>query len=183
MKKICILLFAFVFIASCSWESMKDGLVDYDTTAFSMRIPKKWKVVEEKQNILPKPSIWKIELAVTSWDVVKDFAHSMSIISEDLEKQYDSTDYANSNNLWSENYYHYYKKIAKNSFVYWQKKDWLTSDIFIFDAKYNYDTPRIRFLQTGIVCGKKWYNITLAISPTIQDTLKYEYMISTFQCK
>ncbi|MBT4632488.1 hypothetical protein HOB94_00425 [bacterium] len=58
------------------------------------------------------------------------------------------------------------------------------SIIYIFEAKYNLDTPKIKFLQTARVCNQnKAFFFTIALPTTIKDTTKYEYLLSTFECK
>jgi hypothetical protein len=58
------------------------------------------------------------------------------------------------------------------------------SIVYIFEAKYNIDTPKLKFLQTAHICNQdKAYFLTLAIPVTIKDISKYEYLLSTFACK
>ena len=58
-----------------------------------------------------------------------------------------------------------------------------TSNIYIFEAKYNIQTPKFKYLQVGKVCKDTGYLVTIALSTDIKDTSKYEEMIKTFQCK
>jgi hypothetical protein len=55
--------------------------------------------------------------------------------------------------------------------------------LYVFEAKYNMDTPKLKFLQTAHICsGTKAYFMTIALPTDIDDTSKYEYLLSTFNC-
>jgi len=56
--------------------------------------------------------------------------------------------------------------------------------LYIFEAKYNYDTPKLKFLQTAHICNQTdAYFFTIALSPLVRDTSKYEAFLKTFKCK
>jgi hypothetical protein len=58
------------------------------------------------------------------------------------------------------------------------------STAYIFEARYNIDTPKLKFFQTAHICNQnKAYFITLALPPSVKDLSKYEEFIATFQCK
>ena len=85
------------------------------------------------------------------------------------------------NNIWAQTDYLDYTKIASKDFKFTDEE---ISTLYIFDAKYNLDTPKLKFLQTAHICNQtKAYFLTLAIPTTIKDTSKYEYLLSTFNCK
>lgn len=176
MKKFFILLLS-IFLASC-WTS-DDGLTSYSGSWFSLGIPKKWEIITKKE-LLPKPNVWVLELATTSKQNNNGFTNSLTVISENLKKTVSSQQYAISNNIsQASSYVSYFQRASRK--IKLSNND--ITNVYIFDAKYNTRTPETRFVQTGIVCNKKWYLLTLAIPMNISDTKKYEYIFSTFSCK
>jgi hypothetical protein len=58
------------------------------------------------------------------------------------------------------------------------------SVLYIFEAKYNQDTPSLKFLQTAYVCGQnKAFLLTIAVSKSVRDLSRYEQLLSSFNCK
>jgi hypothetical protein len=58
------------------------------------------------------------------------------------------------------------------------------SMLYVFEAKYNLDTPKLKFLQTAHICNQnKVFLLTIAVSKNIKDISKYEELLSTFACK
>lgn len=58
-----------------------------------------------------------------------------------------------------------------------------TSNLYTFEAKYNINTPKQKFLQTAKVCGDTVYLMTFGLGLTTGATTKYEDLIKTFTCK
>jgi hypothetical protein len=74
-----------------------------------------------------------------------------------------------------------YKKLESKNFSFTDKEE---SILYVFEAKYNLDTPKLKFLQTAHICNaNKAFLLTLAIPTNIKDLSKYEYLLSTFECK
>jgi len=186
IKKIFLLTFLSVFIISCwkgsesTWTSVW-GLVKTETTTMSIDIPSNWKMIKDVENILPKPKDSKIELAVTSENAVNGFSNNMLILSDNLKSFVTSKDFSMLNNIWAESDYLDYKKLDSKSFKFLDEEE---SVLYIFEARYNLDTPKLKFLQTAHICNqKKAFFFTIAIPTSIVDTSKYEYLLSTFSCK
>lgn len=59
-----------------------------------------------------------------------------------------------------------------------------SSVLYVFEAKYNAQTPKIKYLQMGKVCYiTEAYLITLALPLDVRDVSLYEELLKTFQCK
>jgi hypothetical protein len=85
------------------------------------------------------------------------------------------------NNLWAETDYLEYLKLSSKEITF---ADNDTSILYEFEAKYNLETQKLKFLQTAHICNKtKAYFITLALPTSITNTSKYIDFISTFLCK
>ena len=186
IKKISILVLLSIFIISC-WENEEDNgatiswLIKTETQHISIDIPSNWKVMKDFENILPKPKDSSIELAVTSENSVNGFSNNLLILSDDLTSFISSKDFSILNNIWAETDYLDYKKIESKTFKFLDEEE---SMIYIFEAKYNLDTPKLKFLQTAHICNQnKAFFFTIAIPKSVSDTSKYEYLLSTFSCK
>ena len=107
--------------------------------------------------------------------------NNLLVLSEKLLIDSSASEYITSANLNSENEYFEYKKIEEKDLTF---TDSSKSKIFIFEARYNNSTKKLKFLQTANICkDRKAFFITLAIPSTITDYKKYEYILSTFNCK
>ena len=183
-KKSFILIFSIIFLYSCvsnETEVIENTLLDVDNANFSFKVPSNWEIIKDKESILPKAKEGNIELAATSTAVVSGFSNNLLILSDDLKKLTTSKDYSMLNNIWAESDYLEYKKISSKDIVFADEE---VSIVYEFEAKYNTDTPKLKFLQTASVCNKtKWYFITIALPTTVTDTSKYIELLSTFSCK
>ncbi len=56
------------------------------------------------------------------------------------------------------------------------------ANIYTFEAKYNPQTPKRKFIQTARVCGDTVYLMTIGINLEIKDTAKYENLFKSFTC-
>jgi hypothetical protein len=84
------------------------------------------------------------------------------------------------NNVWAKRGYTDYLQLDSKEFSF---SDGTVSQLYTFEAKYNLETPKLKFLQTAYVCNpNKGYFLTIAISPSIKKTDKYETLLSTFSC-
>ncbi len=195
MKKILIILLTSFLLFSCwnneneeAWtisvkteNTKKAWLRNFPGKDFSIKIPAAWNNITSNNEILPTPTNWKIELAITSTETKNWFANNLIILSQKLEKFTSSKNYSITNNIGSENeYLNYFKKSGKE-FIF---EDWEKSMIYIFQAKYSEETPLLNFIQTAYVCrNNKAFFLTIALPLSIKNTEKYEKMLATFKCK
>lgn len=175
------------FIVSCGDEtdelsgSERKWLIEKQYSDFAISIPVSWEIIENKESILPKPSEWDIELAVTSKELKWGFSNNLLILSDKLNSFTTSKDFAMLNNVWATDDYLDYTKLDSKEITF---SDEEISLLYIFEAKYNLDSPKLKFLQTSHVCNtNKVFLLTIAITTDIKDTTKYEQLISTFKCK
>lgn len=181
MKKLFLSVFLLIFLVSCWDDTWDTALILYENNNFSMNIPSNWKEIKKWDDILPTASVGDIELAASAENTTVWFANNLVILSTELNKLTTSTDYSMLNNLWAETDYLEYLKL-------WSKEisfpDWENSILYEFEAKYNYESPKLKFLQTAHICNKtKWYLITVAIPTSVTDVSRYVDFISSFSCK
>ena len=183
LKKIFALFFIVLFLFSC-WEESSESpswLSQIETENLIIQAPVNWERIDDKEDILPKAKDSEIELAIASKQIVNGFSNNLLILSDTLEKFTTSADFSMLNNVWAQTDYLDYVLLDAKDFSYLDEEK---SVLYIFEAKYNLDTPKLKFLQTAHICNQnKAYFLTLAIPISIQDTSKYEYLLSTFTCK
>ncbi len=183
-KKLLVVLFITFFISSCGDETttvVSSWLEKIETENISIEIPLSWKILENTEDILPKIKSGKIELAVASENIVNGFSNNLLILSDKLETFTTSKDFSMLNNVWASADYLDYRKLESKEFKFADEE---VSVIYIFEAKYNLDTPKLKFLQTSHICNQTdAFFITLALPTSIQDTSKYESFLKTFRCK
>jgi hypothetical protein len=56
------------------------------------------------------------------------------------------------------------------------------SNLYTFEAKYNPETPKRKFIQTSKVCGDTVYLMTIGVNLSITDMKKYEAFLTSFAC-
>jgi hypothetical protein len=102
------------------------------------------------------------------------------ILSDTLKTFATSTDFITLNHAAAKSDYVDYVKLDSKDIIFADEEKSL---LYIFEAKYNGDTPKLKFLQTAHVCHQtKAFLITLAIPTSIKDTTKYEQLLASFKC-
>lgn len=181
MKKLFILVLSLLLLSSCSDDNIDSSLVFYETDNFSINIPSNWEKVSNIEDILPNPSYGNIELAAVSKNTISWFANNIVILSTELNKMTTSKDYSILNNIWAEKDYIDYLKLSSNDITF---PDSDSSTLYEFEAKYNYDTEKYKFLQTAKICKNvQAYLITIAVPTNVKDISRYSDFISSFKCK
>lgn len=90
-----------------------------------------------------------------------------------------SKKYSELNNVQTTKKYLEYTKL-KNEAILFSDSD--ESMLYIFEARYNTATPRMKFLQTAKVCGTRVYLMHIALSlDKSADT--YKDILKTFECR
>lgn len=183
IKKFFALVSMIFVLVSCggSDATTSSWLVKKETANISIEIPSNWFEISDKENILPKVKNWSIELAVSADKVVNWFSNNLLILSDDLKTMVTSSEFSMLNNIWAQTDYLEYLELSSKEFTF---KDEEKSILYTFEARYNIDTPKLKFMQTAHICNaNKAYFLTIAIPTSITDISKYEEFLATFACK
>lgn len=181
--KALLFVFILLFISSCSSEEeiKSTSLTNYENNDFLISIPSNWNVLSWTSWVLPQPKNWEISLAISSSELKYGFSNNLLILKQDLQKVTNSSDFSILNNVWSTKEYLEYLKLEAKTMTF---PDNDKSYLYIFEAKYNTKTPKLKFLQVWKVCDfRKWYLLTIALSTDIKDVKFYEEILKSFKCK
>lgn len=181
-KKLLVLIFLTFFLVSC-WDSddvATTWLTTFQNTDFSIFVPWSWTIIKNDDAILPKPRDWEISLAVSSSDINYWFANNLLVLKQWLNKETTSRNFSIINNVWATWEYTDYVLLDSQDIVFSKGND---SKAYIFEAKYNETTPKLKFIQTSAVCWLDWYLLTIALALDTTVTDKYVDILKTFRCK
>lgn len=182
MKKTLLLLFLVFSLISC-WTDGNNtsNLIEIDWWDFTIMWPSNWEVINKTDNRLPNIKIWEFELALMSQKPINSFSNNLLILSDELNKLTTSKDYSILNNVWAKQDYLEYTELSSKTITFSDEEE---SIMYIFEARYNLNTPKLKFIQSANICNKnKAFYFTIAIPTSIKDTSKYEALIKSFKCK
>ena len=156
MNKI-VLLSCFLLLASCGkTDTSTISTTLFAGEGFSMSTPKTWIAVDK--SALPTTQNGTIALALTSADIVSGYSNNMSILKERLTEAMTSKKYSVVNYALTTGEYKDFVKLEEKVITFGDKDE---SNLYVFEAKYNTNTPKQKFLQTAKVCGDTVYLITI----------------------
>lgn len=178
------IVFVIPFIlAACSLPGTQDenSVVEENTVTFendqiSMLVPKTW---SGKTESLPSLRAGSVIAAFISGDVRQGFANNLLIISDDLMNVMTSKRYSEFNNLQTKKNYYEYSSLKEEDMTF---SDNETTRVYVFEARYNETTPKMKFIQTARVCGRKVYLLHFTLSPE-KKSENYISLMKTFTCK
>ncbi len=183
MKKIFLIIISLFILTSCFWTTndkleKNTGLELYSTGSFSVAIPRAWTKYTDNK-ILPKPIFWKVVLATISKNENLWFYNNFVILSQKLSEDISSYKYSILNNKLSKQDYLEYRQLKSYDFEF---LDWDKSKLYVFEARYNKQSPKAIFIQIWKVCNNTWYILTIWLNQMQKDTDKYEKLFKTFKC-
>lgn len=183
IKKIVLALFFLLLLISCGTSTITENksLTNYIWTDFSLDVPISWVIMEGSWSTLPTPKEWKLELVISAKEQKDGFVNNMIVLSKELEDKSTSYDFMIKNNPKNYKWYENYIELESKDFEFIDEEK---SKLYIFEAKYNKDNNRLKFMQTARVCNeKKSFFLTIGLSLNINDTAKYEDILKSFECK
>jgi hypothetical protein len=88
-------------------------------------------------------------LAATSSEFNNGFANNILILSQPLNKTTSSKDFSILNHIGVEKEYSEYVKLDVTDIEFLSGDN---SRLYTFEARYNRDNPKLKFIQTAVVC-------------------------------
>lgn len=185
--RVFFLAFSLCFLVSCSLPGTQtetsvdsasaDNTVQFKNDTVSISVPKAW--IQAKSNEIPLPRHGNIVTAYISPDVKYGFSNNLIIMKDVLGSLVTSAKYSELNNLQTSRNYLEYTKLQDTAFAF---SDSEASRLYVFEARYNQTTPKMKFIQTARVCGSSVYllHVSLSLDKTPDN---YISLLKTFQCK
>lgn len=172
-----------LFLTSCFDSSDTNvNLTEFTGSGFVMKVPKSWTEVGKKS--LPNPKEGKVVAAFTSTEITAGFANNLLILQDtlgpDADPEMNSRKYAVVNQALTTGTYKEYLKISDKKITFANNEEGLA---VIFEAKYNNETPKQKFIQTAKICGKNIYLMTIGLGLSNNATDKYLAIFESFDCK
>ncbi len=100
-------------------------------------------------------------------------------MSDSLDTPVTSKKYSELNHIQTTKNYLEYTKLQELPFTFTDADE---SIMYVFEARYNKTTPRMKFIQTAKVCGTRVYLLHASVSlDKVVD--KYIELLKTFECK
>lgn len=181
MKKIFLLSVAFFSLASCFNNKPEiKGLPtkEFADSNFTMQIPSEWSASGSVDNLPSLPN-GEIVMAAVSPEKKYNFSNNIVIIADKLDYIGTSKQYSEQNNLKTQKKYLEYSLVKSGPIIFGDSDE---GKYYIFDARYNAQTQKLRFLQTAKVCGTTVFLLHASVSLDT-DTSKYIDVFRTFTCK
>lgn len=182
MYKIFFTCIFALFLASCGNNSDKtaDGtpITTITGSGFEMGIPSNWTATGSSLE-LPSHINGQIVVEAVSPDKKYNFSPNLMVISEQLDYAGSSKQYSELNNISTQKKYSEYGFVSSDIFLFDDSDE---GKYFVFDAKYNSKTPKLRFIQSAKMCGTTVYffNVTTGLDA---DAKKFANIFKTFRCK
>lgn len=164
MKKIFLILISLLLLTACgSSDDKVSGIetVEFSGSGFTIQLPKNW---TSSGSMADAPAQTNGTIVATSVSPEKkyNFSDNIMIIEDSLNYIGTSTQYSEQNHNKTREKYFEYQHIKKNDIIF---SDSDPSKYFVFNAKYNDNTQKLRFVQTAKICGTRVYLLhsTLAL--------------------
>lgn len=184
MLRFFVVLCTLLFVASCGSSSQGNITVDgtstvtYETEQFSVLLPSTWTSSGTIDN-LPIPAHGSVVMAAISPTTKYNFSNNFIILEDNLLAPASSESYSVTNNQQTVKKYIEYTPVSNEAIIF---SDDDHSRVYVFDAKYNSNTPRMRFIQTAKACGTTVYLLHISISLD-RNASDYIPLMKTFACK
>lgn len=173
---IFFLLWACSFLPGTQVELQKNAIL-HTSSWFSMQVPASWSA--NTGTLLWSPKTGSIELMLVSAEVRYGFSNNLVIMKDSLNGIITSLKYAELNSVQTSRNYLEYAKVQNDPILF---SDSDNSRVTVFEAKYNPNTPKLKFIQTAKVCGTDVYLIHFAIALD-KSPDPYISLAKTFTCE
>jgi hypothetical protein len=146
-------------------------------TGFSLQIPANWSDISAETGSQIRTG--KVVFASVSPEKKYGFSNNIIVLQENLQSPITSRKYSELNMAQTAGKYMEYTKISDELLLFSDSDE---SRVYVFEAKYNANTPRLKFIQTTKMCDMDIYllHATVALD---KDPKSYIDVFRTFRCK
>lgn len=173
-----------LFLAGCSLPGTQvesgtstDATFSYVGSGFTMSLPKSWTPLASTD--APTPHHGSLVTAYISPEVKYGFSSNILVMKDTLSSPVTSKKYSELNHVQTTKNYLEYTKLQQGAITFPDSDEAI---VYVFEARYNTTTPRMKFIQTTKVCGTDVYLLHFTLSLD-KDAAKYIDLMKTFECK
>lgn len=184
MRLFCFFLISLFTLASCGDNKPEPLTVNgQDTVLFSgsgfqIQVPENWSS-SGSSDVLPAPGNGQVTLISIAPEKKYNFSNNLLILEDTLSHIGSSKQYSEQNHIHTKQKYQEYRLIESSPILFTDSDE---SKYYVFDAKYNSQTPKMRFIQTAKICGTRVYLIHFALGFDANIS-EYIALSKTFACK
>ncbi len=160
-----------------SETAVGEGLTPYTGSGYSMSVPSTWNTTPSVS--LPMPRHGQVVLTAISPEIRYGFSNNIIIMQDALDTPMTSRKYSELNQIQTTRNYLEYTKLSDEVILFEDEDE---SRVYVFEARYNTTTQRMKFIQTAKVCGTRVYLMHAAIALD-KDAANYTSLFKSFQCK
>lgn len=128
---------------------------------------------------MPSPYHGLLMVAYVSPEVKYGFSNNILIMKDALSAPMTSKKYSELNYVQATKNYLEHTKLQDGTITFSDSDE---SRVYVFEARYNTTTSRMKFIQTAKVCGMDVYLLHVTVSLD-KDADDYINLLQTFQCK
>ena len=173
----------FVTLSACTLPGTQTetavgaGLSLYSGSGFTMHVPDTW--TSDVTRALPTPRHGSVVMTAVSPEVRYGFSNNIVVMQDVLDTPMTSRKYSELNQIQTTRNYLEYTKLSDDVILFGDEDE---SRVYVFEARYNTTTGRMKFIQTAKVCGTRVYLMHAAIALD-KDAANYTSLFKSFQCK
>ncbi|MCH2189116.1 hypothetical protein MK079_04795 [Candidatus Gracilibacteria bacterium] len=162
-------------------STVSTGLEWYQGDKFSLQVPASWTVFTDQESLFPQPSRGEIELVSVSENEKFGWQRNLVVLSDTLEQVTTSTDFSILEQVQSRSQYEFYRELENVGIDF---NDGEQGKVYVFEARYNRDTPILKYIQVARVCYPDTvYVATISVPTELKKHTQYIDMFKTFTCK
>lgn len=184
MKKILLILFSSLFLVACGSNDENSVIFNgksaniFTGSGFQLPLPADWTVTGSIASLPANPHA-KVVVAAISPEKKYNFSENIIVLEQSLSAIGSSQQYSDHNHQEKKSAYQSYSLVESGD-IFFLDTDY--SSYYVFDAKYNTQTPKMRFIQTAKFCGTKVYflHATINLGKKAKDFLP---LFRGFRCK
>lgn len=178
-----IIVLSCIFLVSCFWIWWDDsseaiGLTEIESEKFIISAPENWRILPWSE--FPSPKTGEVALALASTSKKEDYINNLIVLELENTLWESSLWLMENTKLWL--------KAGLSSFALLRENDMTFADgdigeVLTYRAKYSANTPEAVYIQTAKKCEDTTYFMTISLAEKLESYDRYEYLLSTFECK
>lgn len=181
--KYLALFVCFFLLGSCFWiwwesSSGSTWLTEIESENFTISAPENWRILPTSE--FPNPKTWSVALALASTSKKENYVNNLIVLEVENTLWESSLGLMENTKLWLKAGLSSYFLLNENEITF---ADGDVGTVVTYRAKYSANTPEAIYVQTARNCENTDYFMTISLAENLESYERYEYLLSTFECK